>query len=150
MMVSWRTAAGMAALGLAALAGASGCGVAVASEAGLLATRTMTGGMCPDGACNEEFVVHDDGVWTWVDHGTGRSAAGRLRDWEVELLTEALESTRITDAPPFEDVCPIAYDGMEVAYGWAEDRVSNCDLRVDPEDPFVAILDDLAADARRG
>ncbi len=68
----------------------------------------------------------------------------------LAAVTDALAATRITEGPPFEDICPIAYDGMEVTYGVPEGSVSNCDLLVDASDPLVEILDDLAAEARRG
>lgn len=147
---SWRTGAAMAALGVAAVAGMSGCGIAVASESHVLASRAMTGGLCPDGPCNEELVLHDDGLWRWTDNSTGKSNVGLLSSRELAEVADAVAETRITEGPPFEDICPIAYDGMEVTYGVPEGSVSNCDLLVDASDPLVEILDDLAAQARRG
>lgn len=146
---TWGTLAAAAGIGVAALAGASGCGVAVATESDILASRTAIGGLCPDGPCNEELVVHDDGVWVWVDNSTGRSRAGLLSRQDLEEVVDAVAETRVDEGSPFDGICPIAYDGMEVTYGFGEGSVSNCDLEVSTDDPLVAVLDALADEARR-
>ena len=53
------------------------------------------------------------------------------------------------EGPPFEDICAIAYDGMEVTYGFGEGSVSSCEVEVNVDDPLVAVLDTQADEARR-
>lgn len=114
----------------------------------LLAARQTSGGLCrADAPCGDTLIVQTDGSWELVSfevHRTGVLPADRLA-----ALAEAVERTGLADAPAFTGTCPIAYDGQEVTYRWraagGEAKVGSCEREVDPADPLVSMLDELAA-----
>lgn len=117
--------------------------VTAPAEATFLASRTETGGMCPDGGCLASFAVSSDGTWNLVSSTANRS--GALPADVLAALTTAATTTSLLDAPAFTGTCPTAYDGSEVVYSWrdsggATQTVSACDKAVPDTDPLVTAL----------
>jgi hypothetical protein len=116
----------------------------------LLASRTAQGGRCVNGLCEQRYRVHIDGRWDYVDNV--RSSEGRLSVADLEALREAVETTRIPEAGPFTGLCPTAWDGSELVYGWdggeGLHEESTCTREIPPTDPLVEVLDRLVADAQ--
>lgn len=123
------------------------------APATFLASRTETGGMCPNGECESTFAVSSDGAWYLVSSTMNRS--GWLAPATVASLTSAVTSTSILSAPAFTGTCPIAYDGSEVIYSWRDgsgttQTVSACDKAVSDDDPLVVALAQAQAEAGTG
>lgn len=115
----------------------------------LLAARETSGGLCQvDAPCGDTLTIKTDGSWELVSF-EGKST-GVLPADQLSELADAVGRTRLADAPEFTGACPIAYDGQEFTYRWrAEDRVlkvASCEREVDPADPLVSVLDELAVD----
>jgi len=65
--------------------------VTAPAEATFLASRTETGGMCPDGGCLASFAVSSDGTWNLVSSTANRS--GALPANVLAALTTAATTT---------------------------------------------------------
>ena len=123
----------------------------------LLAERHTWGGMCPEGPCRSALAISDDGAWTWSDEAA--DSQGRISPREVDLLREAIVSSAFSPADggpttsgaplPQPARCEAHADGRSVRYGWAAPGqgwqvVDSCEQAVDPRDPLVVHLEELA------
>lgn len=90
----------------------------LSAPATFLASRTMTGGMCPDAACSSTFAVSSDGAWNLVSNTA--SHFGVLSPGTLAALTVAAADTSMLEAPKFTGTCPSAYDGSEIIYSWSD------------------------------
>ena len=95
---------------------------------------------------------------TWSDEAT--DAAGIISPREVDLLREAIVSSALSPAAvggpttsggprPHPSRCEAHADGMSVRYGWRAPGqgwqvVDSCEQAVDPRDPLVVHLEELA------
>jgi hypothetical protein len=109
----------------------------------LVAGRSVTGGMCVDGGCQQRFRVYRNGEWDYITNG-GRSRSGRLTTNELTILQSSVRATRIAAAPAFTGTCPTAFDGSETSYTWVVagqvHEESTCTKQISPSDPLVTVL----------
>lgn len=123
------------------------------APATFLASRTMTGGMCPDAVCSSTFAVSSDGAWNLVSNTA--SHFGVLSPGTLAALTVAAADTSMLEAPKFTGTCPSAYDGSEIIYSWSDvagttQTVSACDKAVPDSDPLVVALERAQEEAGAG
>lgn len=121
-----------------------------------LAQRHTWGGLCPEGPCRSTLTIGEDGAWTWSDEAA--DSRGVVSPREVDLLREAIVSSTLAQdstAAPHATLpepaarCEADADGRSVRYGWAEpglgwQLVDSCERALDPRDPLVAHLEELA------
>jgi hypothetical protein len=122
----------------------------LAPAAGPLATVTVRGGECPEGACGGTTVIERDGRV----HQT-EPAAAELGQLPGDVLTALDAAVKTTDfdvirARPFTGECPVNFDGQEVIYEFGArggtERIATCETEIDPNHPlFVAISAAMAA-----
>lgn len=117
---------------------------------GPLATVTVRGGECPQGACGGTTVIERDGRV----HQTVPVAKelGQLPD---DLLTALAAAVNTTDfdvirAKPFTGECPVAFDGQETIFEFGapagSQRIATCETEIDPTHPlFLATTAALAS-----
>ena len=123
----------------------------------VLAERQTWGGLCPEGPCRSTLTVSDDGRWRWNDEAT--DTQGLVGPREVDRLREAIVESALSPAtagaPGREHVpstavrCDAHADGRSVRYGWAAPGagwqvVDSCEQAIDPDDPLVVHLEELA------
>ncbi len=137
--------------------GVAGCGQAAEPlpgaatlDAELVVERRQWGGLCPRDSCESLLRVQGTGEWTYEPRPAGSAATGGALDATQQAgLAEALASTRVGEPLPEGD-CPPAYDGQAVDYSWQDSsgsgEWSTCGSVVDPDDPLVQWLDQLAAE----
>lgn len=124
-----------------------------------LAERHTWGGLCPEGPCHSTLTVSADGGWTWSDEAT--ETQGLVSPREVDRLREAILSSALPptgvagtatarERPGSETVaCEADADGRSVRYGWESHgqgwlTVDSCEQPLDPRDPLVVHLEELA------
>ena len=139
------------------LLGAAGCGSAPEAQpaeatldADLVVERREWGGLCPRDSCESLLRVRGTGEWTYEPRPAGSASTGGALDAAQQAgLAEAMASTRVGEPLPEGD-CPPAYDGEAVDYGWQDSsgsgEWSTCGSVVDPDDPLVQWLDQLASE----
>ena len=132
---------------------AAGCALVEAPAAGPLVTVEAHGGLCPEGECRTLLAIEADGL------------VHQIEPVEAEIhraTTEAVDAYRaalaVTDfdairSRPFTGDCPTAFDGQELIFTFATpagpERISSCEVEIDPEDPlFAAVNGMLGADLR--
>lgn len=123
----------------------------------VLAEWQTWGGLCPEGPCRSTLTVRDDGSWSWTDETT--DTQGLVSPREVDRLREAIVDSAFSpgtasavgqdQAASSAVRCDAHADGRSVRYGWAAPGegwqiVDSCEQAVDPDDPLVAHLEDLA------
>jgi len=122
--------------------------------AGPLATVTVRGGECPEGACGGTTVIERDGR----AHQTEPAAAelGKLPDDILVALDRTVRTTdfAVVRSRPFTGECPVAFDGQEFIYEFGApggvERIATCETEIDPNHPlFAAMSAALAALADR-
>lgn len=135
------------------LALCTGCGVLLGyvsdeplddAETPLLRVET-TGGLCVYGGCGTDLTINRDGTLRFA-RADGAVRTTRLNAEALEQLQNAIARAdfgRILSVP-FNDICPIAYDGQQVIYTFYTDQgailVDSCAVVVDPEaSPFAEI-----------
>ena len=111
---------------------------------GPLATVTVRGGECPQGACGGTTAIERDGRV----HQTVPVAKelGQLPD---ELLTALSAAVNTADfdvirAKRFTGECPVAFDGQETIFEFEApgrtQRIATCETEIDPTHPlFLAV-----------
>jgi hypothetical protein len=129
---------------------AAGCTL-VEAPAGLLVTVEAHGGLCPEGGCRTLLAIEADGLAHQIEpveaeiHRATNEAIGAYR------AALAVTDFDVIRSRPFTGVCPIAFDGHELIFTFAtpagSERISSCDVEIDPEDPlFAAVNGMLGAD----
>jgi hypothetical protein len=133
----------------------AGCGlvpVPAASPSGPLLTVTAQGGRCVEGVCQSVTVIEQDGRAHQL-----QPTAGELGQVPAVLLQPLGTLIRSTDfaavrSRPFEDLCPIAYDGQELIYEFSTpsgvERVASCETEIDPSHPLFRAVDQALAAVR--
>ncbi len=126
-----------------ALAGCSGTLDDVLPGTGPLVTVHLEGGMCPEGACQAEWVLQRDG--RILAAAKPPNELGRADGGAMTALAAAVEATDYDAirSRPFTGTCPIAYDGQEVIFEFhaaaGVQRVASCEVEIDWTHPlFVA------------
>jgi hypothetical protein len=110
----------------------------------VLAEWWVTGGMCPDGRCEDRFTVWSDGTWR-RELQARVSAEGQLTAVELADLRHAVRTTTLTDAPPAATGCAADADGKEFTYTIGTVVVSSCRNVLPTGDPLPKMLEELRA-----
>lgn len=117
----------------------------VGSPATTLASREVSGGLCPSGPCLQEFEVRTDGSWALRDED-GPVADGRLTAAKLEAVTEAVAGMAVRTSAPA--TCAPAADGPETVYTWTTGGSTYEIAACDTEGTLPGLLDQLATQAR--
>ncbi|MBR7743916.1 hypothetical protein KC207_11500 [Phycicoccus sp. BSK3Z-2] len=148
---SWRGRTAIIAVLLATL---SGCARAPGGPGHdfLDLERREWGGMCAEGPCESTLGVGADGAWTFTSQRG--STTGRLTDGALLAMRRAVGSTSAAGTGDPDGNCEADADGTSVEYTWRlfeapseTSTATSCGDGLDPEDPLVTALDDLAEDA---
>jgi hypothetical protein len=116
-----------------------------AGPAGLLAEVRQTGGLCPEGRCDDRFTVLTDGSWERRKQER-LTASGRLTQAELDALRRAVAATGLPSSSPKDSSgCAAAADGQEVEYTIGTVTVSSCRNALPAGDPLPEMLDALRA-----
>ena len=111
---------------------------------GPLLTVEMRGGMCPDGACDNSFILERDGRV----HSAAKppNDLGHVDARAMAALTAAIQATdwAAVRSHPFTGQCPTAFDGQELIFefgvGAGTQRIASCETDIDWGHPlFVAV-----------
>jgi hypothetical protein len=119
-----------------------------------LVTVETQGGLCANGPCGSIVSIEADGRVRQL--GPTEILRGRLTADLLEALRIEIDRADfgLIESRPFTGTCPIAYDGQETIYiftvhqGTAFERISTCEVAIDPNHPlFRAVSAALAATA---
>ena len=130
--------------------------VAPAPGSALLASRTLSGGLCADGPCGSGLRVRVDGgyeAWRATQRFTGTLGEDRLR-----TLVQALPASHLHVTKKVERSCPSAADGSDLTIRYLDPTdgrqvsVSSCDYTFgsDPLVSALARLEDQVSSGRTG
>ena len=107
-----------------------------------LAIIEYTGGLCPNGECQRNFMIYDNGEV--FENGELQFL---LEEDEINELKDLIENTDFEEvkSTPFTDTCPIAYDGQKVTYTFylenSNEVLSSCTYKIDTSTPLFSELD---------
>jgi hypothetical protein len=132
---------------------AAGCALVDAPTTGPLVKVEATGGLCPAGTCRSVIAIEADGLAHQiepVETQIHRATNDAIDAYRAELAVTDFDAIR---SRPFTGLCPIAFDGQELIFTFATsagpERISSCEVEIDPEDPlFAAVNGMLGGDLR--
>lgn len=121
----------------------------LAPQVGPLATVTVRGGECPQGACGGTTVIERHGrVHQTLPVATelGQLPKDLLSALEAAVNTADFDLIR---ARPFTGECPVAFDGQETIFEFGApggtQRIATCETEVDANHPlFLAVTQAMA------
>jgi hypothetical protein len=122
----------------------------------LLASRTLSGGLCADGPCGSGLRVRVDG--RYVPRRAAHRVTGTPADAALRTLVRALPATHLHVTKKVERFCPSSADGPDLTVSYLDPtdgrrvRVSSCDYTFgrDPLVSALARLEDRLASGRTG
>jgi len=132
---------------------AAACALAEAPAAGPLVTVEAHGGRCLDGECRTLVAIESDGLVHQIEPVEAEIHRATNEAIDVYRAALAVADFGAIRSHPFSGECPTAFDGQELIYTFATpagpERISSCEVEIDPEDPlFAAVNGMLGADLR--
>jgi hypothetical protein len=105
---------------------------------GMRATRTIP-----------ELMIRPDGLYRY-NNGVSKPKSGVLSQQELRLLKQRVQQANfsVIKSKPFKGTCPIAYDGIEIAYLFQLNRgveeISACKYAINGKNPLFQQLNRLS------
>lgn len=117
---------------------------------GQLLSVLQQGGLCIEGICNREVIIYHDSTYE-VKYGNGDHTEGSFSAERVNTLRGLIATAdfELMRAVPFTDVCPTAYDGIEIIYTFyingGVEIISSCAYVIDVNSSIFAAIFELLA-----